>query len=157
MSGFLKDFGMILCTVAIVVGLLSSLTPNRSVGKTAKIALGLYMAIVLLTPFLRGVIQLELPQIEFSAQEDTEVSASVDAVIASEIENNISESVTELMSARLGVVPKSVRAEINIDQTGGIYCDRIEIELDEKYREFENQANVLIQETLAAEATFIYR
>lgn len=147
---------MIVCTSAVVVGLCGSVVPNRAAGKTVRAVLGLYMALLLVSPFARGEIQLWDLEIELPAQDTEALGDRADALVCDTVAAELSNTLSASLASELGLRPLSVEASVHIDEQGGIYCSKVVIELDRQNQESEEKARALVEQLAAAPAEFRY-
>lgn len=153
MIDYLKDFGFLVCTSAIIIGVFNALVPNKALGKTVRIILGVYMALVIVAPFARGEIDIDtdmLDRVLSSTEQESITAQAYDELILNETEKNIELGVASLLKHNFDAYTDSVSASVNIDEKGSIYCDRLIIVLDKKYMEQQSGISQLIEQNCGA-------
>ncbi len=158
MNAFLRDFGLTVCTGAVVVGLCGFVVPNRATGRAVRAVLGLYMALILLAPILRGGLALPaiLPDGDAAAYDPQQAAAQTDALVAAQLEQTLAEDIRQALLARLGLRAWLVEAPVHIDEGRGIYCDKVVIGTELQYQGLESEARALVEELAAAPTEFRY-
>ncbi len=112
MLEFFRSWLSSVVTASVIVSVALAVTPPGNVKKTVQLASGLVMAVVLLTPFVRGV-----PEFDWSLPDISEVYDQNDQMLMKEI---IAEKTAAYIVNKAQAVGLSVSAEV-ICEEGDMY------------------------------------
>lgn len=154
MIDFIRTWGTALICAAVVGSICNVLLPNHSIAKAAKLVVGIYLAIVIVTPFVG--VALDAPQsIEFTIDESYGTELYDEAVLRETAEKIKAGLAAKLESS--GVICDELTISVNINDTGGIYCDRIALVLSNQYREKQQEISAIVAELCGIEPEMTYR
>lgn len=135
MVGFIKTWGTALICAAVIGSVCNMLLPKHSIAKVAKIVVGVYLALVMLTPLLGADLDTVPDSLEFS-YDAAQASVQFDEAIAQQSADNIRQKLMQHL-AENDILCEDVQVSVSINETGGIYCDEVHIQLAPHYQEKE--------------------
>ena len=152
---FIKTWGTALVCAAIIGAICNVLLPRHSIAKAAKALAGIYLAIVMVSPFIGGDIALP-GQIEEFAPDESYGTQMYDEAVISRTEEQIMEAVLARLNAE-GVAVGEAEVWVNIGDEGGIYCSSVKLTLSEEYRQKERTISDIVYEMCGIQPVFEYR
>lgn len=154
MVGFIKTWGTALICAAIIGSICNLLLPKHAIAKVAKILIGVYLAIVIVSPLLKA--ETVLPDsIAFEADQSYTADLYDDAVLKRTAENIELQIGQQLEQS--GVVCDSVSVAVTLNETGGIYCAEVTLGLDRSYQAQEQQIKTTVTAFCGTTPVFMYR
>ena len=143
MVDFIKTWGTALVAAAIVGAMCNMLLPKNSMTKVVRVIIGLYLAIVIVAPFIGADIKLP-ESVEFLIEEGAGTQVYDEAVLK-QTSDNIEREVTARLSDE-GIECDGISVTVNINETDGVYCENVTLILSEDYRHKEQAVSAAVED-----------
>ena len=131
------------CAVSAGICIMENLTSGTKFGGQIKLMLNLILAAVLISPFVRGVDNMNLPAVNDFDLSEYGYSADIySEELKKQTEKNISDVLREQISA-VGIYCGEIRTEVNISEDFSISINRVTVKTDDF-----SEAEKIIRETL---------
>jgi hypothetical protein len=131
MVTFIQTWGIALISAAMIGAICKIMLPKHSISKVAQIVIGLYLILTMIAPFLHA--DIEIPDsIEFSYETSLAQTQVFDDAVLSQSKQFLQQEIAENLR-RKEVEVDEISVSVNIDAAGSIYCDEIDITLDQIY------------------------
>ena len=158
MREFLKSFGTVLCTSAVLCAVLATLTPAKHLGKTVRTVIGVLMTLVVAWQIAAvdfAELADELEQSAASNTGQTGDSETYESLLRAEVEARVADSLTVRLE-QAGVSVRNVEVTVHIDAGGDIYCDKASLFLEGGDTTGEDRARQLVLEQCGCEPEIYY-
>ena len=131
------------CAVSVGICIMENFTAGTKFGSQLKFMLNLILALVLISPFLNGMAELDIPSVnDFDLAEYNYSTDIYSEELKKQTEKNISEILTEQITAA-GIHCEELETEVNISEDFSISINRVKIKTDDF-----SGAERIIKETL---------
>ena len=135
----LKNSAAAICVVSAGVCLIGGLTSGTRLRKQMKVLLDLIFAAVIISPFISGGLDLELPSPEeYDISGFGEASAIYNDALRKQISYNISEVLLGQINSS-GIACYKIETDVNISDDGSISINRVILIADD----FEKAAEIV--------------
>lgn len=123
MSVFSSVIGLA-CFVSLAISLVDMICPEKKFEKQLKVIFSLLFVISVATPFLKGDIILDFPEIDIASADISVESKRYDDTIIKEIEQNVEKGLRdELISKNL--YTKEISVSVNISDNNSISISKV--------------------------------
>lgn len=123
MSAFSSVIGLA-CFVSLAISLIDMICPEKKFEKQLKVIFSLIFVISVATPFLKGDIILDFPEIDIVSADISAENERYNDEIIKEIEHNIEEGLhNELLSENL--YTKEISVSVNISDNNSISISKV--------------------------------
>lgn len=120
-----------ICAASAAVCLIEYTTAGSCMKRQIKMLLDLIMAVIILTPFVRGTVTFELPELRgISPPRQEEAAELYKEQLCRQTAENIG-AVLHQQIAAVGVKCESVGIEVNISDDGSICINRVTISTED--------------------------
>ncbi len=128
-----------ICVVTVCIFIISCITEGTRLRRQAGFILKIIFAITVISPFIGGLRNIELPDIALFDRKDYSFSTeSFDSAVAQRTAANITDVLNSQLSAA-GIQVEKIDVDVNISQDRGISINRVII----RTAEFEKAAEII--------------
>jgi len=153
MTALIRTWGVALISASVVGGIFSSLIPDKSIGRTLRMLLGIYLAFVILSP-LAGA-SLELPELEELDLAGIDAGSGYDEAVLREtariLENELG---TRLTAAGIGC--RDIEVAMQVDSDGAVSCASVRVTADPALRGREGEIAAVVLEVCGVQPEVKY-
>lgn len=143
----IRNTAVSICIVSAGIFAVRSIIADQSLRSRAETLLKMLFAIVLITPFLRGDLSLELPELtQYELAEQGFSQELYESELAKQTAENVSQVLKEQIQAS-GIVCENISAEVNISEDGSIIISKVTVRADAPERAAEIIRNCLGNDT----------
>lgn len=154
MIEFIKTWGTGLVCAAVLGAICNILLPNHSIAKSARVLVGIYMAIALVAPLLKS--DLALPEEIQVSIETTYGYDLYDEAVLRETANHLETAVVGELDGH-NVSGAEVTATLGINDEGSIVCQEISITLDETFKNRQTEIVLWVKELCGMTPVLYFR
>lgn len=121
---------MAICIVSAAVSLIGNLVSGSKLRNQMQLLLNLILAVVVITPFIRGASELELPDVSGFDVPDHSYSLELyNENLRRTTSENVSAVLYEQITAA-GIKCEKIETEVNISEDGSIFISRVALSAD---------------------------
>lgn len=145
-----KNAVLAICIVSAAVSIIGNLVSGARLRNQIQLLLNLVLVVVVITSFIRGASELELPDV--SRYDSPDHSYSLE-LYNENLRRTVSENISVVLSEQLaaaGIKCEKIETEINISEDGGIFISRVALSADN----FKAAAEV-VRNSLGAETEVV--
>ena len=158
MREFLKTFGTVLCTSAVLCAALATLTPAKHLGKTVRMVIGAFMTLIVawqITAVDFDELVGEFDQSAALEAGEAGETGDYEALLGAEIETSVARSLTAQLE-QVEIPVRNDEISVHIDGQGDIYCDKASLYLAGGDTSSEDRARRIVLEQCGCEPEIYY-